>query len=50
VAILTGWGEQGVQAETRRRVFVDRCLFKPVQLSVLMETIATLTEPARTRA
>jgi len=47
VAILTGWGEQGVQAETRRQVFVDRCLFKPIQLSVLMETIATLTEPAR---
>ena len=50
VAILTGWGEQGVRAETRRQVFVDRCLFKPIQLSVLMETIATLTEPAHTRA
>lgn len=46
VALLTGWGEQAVQAETRRQVFVDRCLFKPIQLSVLMETIAMLTAPA----
>ena len=50
VVVLTGWGEQGVQAETRRQVFVDRCLFKPVQLRVLMANIAILTEPARTHA
>jgi signal transduction histidine kinase len=43
VVILTGWGEQAVVQETRRQVFVDRVLFKPVQRNVLLSTIAMLT-------
>ena len=45
--ILTGWGEQAVNEETRRRAFVDRILFKPVQKSVLLNIVATLVGSER---
>ena len=43
VVLVTGWGEQALQAETRRRAFVERVLFKPVRQQVFVETIAALT-------
>jgi CheY-like chemotaxis protein len=43
VVLVTGWGEQALQAETRRRVFVERVLFKPVRQRVFGETISALT-------
>ncbi|MFI5342380.1 MAG: response regulator [Candidatus Methylomirabilales bacterium] len=50
VVLLTGWGEQAVNEETRRRAFVDRILFKPVQRTVLLNMVATMTTAAEVPA
>jgi FixJ family two-component response regulator len=46
VVLLTGWGDQAVQAETRRHVFVSKILYKPASRKVLQEVITALTGPA----
>ena len=43
VVALTGWGEQAVQAETRRVAFVNKVIYKPIAKAALLETIALVT-------